>query len=91
MFQILVTYRISWKRTWNNFCNSTEDIENKKLKDGEGYLKVRAPSMPLARDVIRAKFACTDFSITEDWETGELSEFKMNYTGFVSSPFFYLG
>ena len=75
----------------SNFCNSTEDIENKKLKSGEGHLKVRAPSMSRPQDVIPAKFVCTDFSITEDWETGELSEFKMNYTGFVSSPFFYLG
>ena len=75
----------------SNFCNSTEDIENKKLKSGEGHLKVRAPLMSRPQDVIPAKFVCTDFSITEDWETGELSEFKLNYTGFVSSPFFYLG
>ena len=54
-------------------------------------MKIRAPSMTAPRDVIPAKFVCTDFSIAEDWATGELSEFKMNYTGFVSSPFFTLG
>ena len=90
LFQILVTYRISWRRTRHNFCNSTEDIENKILKSGEGDLEVRAPSMT-PQDVIPARFVCTDFSIAEDWATGELPEFKMNYTGFVSSPFFYLG
>ena len=83
MLQILVTYRISWSRPAHNFCNSTDSIKNKKLKIGEGYLRIKAPSTT-TRDVIQVKFVCTDFSIAEDWATGELSEFKMNYTDFVS-------
>ena len=83
MLQILITYRISWSRPAHNFCNSTEDIENKRLKIGEGYLRIKAPSIT-TRDIIPAKFICTDFSRAEDWATGELSEFIMNYTDFVS-------
>ena len=74
----------------HNFCNSKEDIENKRLADGEGHLIIRSSSVGFL-NVIRAKFVCTDFSIAEDWATGELSEFKLNYTNFISSASFYLG
>ena len=72
------------------FCNSKEDIDNKKLASGEGHLRIRTPSVS-SRNVIPARFVCTDFSIAEDWATRELSEFKFNYTDYVSSPYFYLG
>ena len=91
LLQILVTYRISWRRTAHDFCNSKKDIENKKLASGEGYLMVRSAPSASSHNVIQAKFVCTDISIVEDWARGELSEFKMNYTDFVSSPYFYLG
>ena len=57
---------------------------------GEGYLQIWAPYIG-ASDIIPARFVCTDFSIVEDWATGELSEFKMNYTGFLPPSYFYLG
>ena len=90
LLQILVSYRISWRRTAHNVCNSKKDIENKRLANGEGHLRIRS-STGSYHNVIPAKYVCTDFSIAEDWATGELSEFKMNYTDFVSSPSFYLG
>lgn len=74
----------------HNFCSSKGDIENKTLESGEGHLRIRTPT-GRSHNVIPAKFVCTDFSIAEDWVTGELSEFKMNYTDFVSSSYFYLG
>lgn len=91
LLQILVTYRISWRRTAHDFCNSKEDIENKKLASGEGDLLIRSAPSAFSLKVIQARFVCTDISIVEDWATGELSEFKMNYTEFVSSSYFYLG
>ena len=91
LLQISVTYRISWRRSRHNFCNSKEDIENKKLVSGEGHLRIRVAPSTGSSNVIPARFVCTDFSIAEDWATGEFTDFKMNYTDFTSSSDFHLG
>lgn len=58
---------------------------------GEGHLRIKAASSFGASNVIPARFVCTDFSIAEDWATGEFTDFKMNYTAFVSLSYFYIG
>ena len=91
LLQILVTHRMSWKRTSHNFCNSKEDdIDNRRLVRGVGALNIMTPSRFLY-NVASARFVCTDFSISEDWVMGEFTDFKMNYTAFVSLSYFYIG
>ena len=58
---------------------------------GEGHLRIKAAPSAVSSDVILARFVCTDFSIAEDWATGEFTDFKMNFTDFISSSDFYLG
>ena len=58
---------------------------------GEGYLRIKAAPSAGSRNVIPARFVCTDFSIEEDWATGEFTDFKMNHTDFDTSSSFYLG
>ena len=58
---------------------------------GEGHLRIKAAPSVGASNVIPARFVCTDFSIAEDWATGEFTDFKMNHTNFDTSSSFYLG
>ena len=58
---------------------------------GEGHLRIKEASSFGASNVIPARFVCTDFSIAEDWATGEFTDFKMNHTNFDTSSSFYLG
>ena len=72
MFQIMITHRIAWRRSWR----STTECEE---SDKDTTTLFHASSSDLncvvgcSGVVGEMTFFCTDFSLFEDWVTGERS------------------
>ena len=76
-YQIEITHRIAWRRGWYNCDSST--ISSRTLIGG-GSLNCRSGC---SGSLGSMSFYCTDFSVAEDWTSGERT--YTSYIGSVSS------
>ena len=75
-------------------------MRNGALRDGEDhfYAAWHRSSSDYRFRVDLARFACTDFSVVENWSQGEMTDVLFNYQTFTQSkvggpygPKFYIG
>ena len=73
MLQIMITHRIAWRRSWsaNTECNEThKDTTTLFYASAHDNLNCIEGCSGVVGEMT---FFCTDFSIFEDWVTGERS------------------
>ena len=88
MLQIMITHRIAWRRSWSETTECEESHKNTTTpfyaSPGENLYCVEGCSGVVGE----MTFFCTDFSILEDWVTGERSyiyNISTNITYFEAS------
>ncbi|XP_066930554.1 uncharacterized protein [Clytia hemisphaerica] len=82
--EILVDYRVSWRRSfnWRNTGCDDATIQNRHEFGGEGDLLYHENNPDRRYSLTKATYICTDYSVKEDWTTGEKTSIRVN----ASSP-----
>ena len=75
--QIEITHRVAWRASRiGNYCDQTT-ISSQDLLASGGYLVCESGCSEIMGNM---SYYCTDFSISEDWTTGERT-YTYNATG----------
>ena len=80
LFQILVDYRVSWRRSfnWRNTGCDDATIQSRHEFGGEGDLLYHQDNPYRRYSITKASYICTDYSEKEDWSTGEKTNIRVN-------------